>query len=81
MCVLVTVIVVLANAIAGKVPTQYTQFDTSASRLYSLSEQTKNMVGNLNEQVELYLIAPQGKEDEKLTRLLENMRAQAATLR
>lgn len=71
MCVLVAVIVVLANAIAGKVPTQYTRFDTSASRLYSLSEQTKNMVSGLNEQVELYLIAPQGKEDEKLTRLLE----------
>ena len=39
------------------------------------------MVGNLNEQVELYLIAPQGKEDEKLTRLLEKYESTGSNIK
>ena len=70
-CALMAVIVVLLNAIAVKIPAKYMKFDTSAFRIYSLSDQTKKVVESLDETVELYLIAPQGKEDEKLTRLLE----------
>ena len=65
-CALMAVIVVLLNAIAVKIPAKYMKFDTSAFRIYSLSDQTKKVVESLDETVELYLIAPQGKEDEKL---------------
>lgn len=71
MCVLMTLIVVMANLIAGRIPSRYVRFDTSYFGLYSLSRQTKEMLERLAEPVDLYLIAPQGSEDEMLCRLLE----------
>lgn len=71
MCILMTAIVILANLISHKLPARYTKFDTSASGLYSISPQTREIVQALDVPVSLYLIAPRGKEDEKLTGLLE----------
>ncbi|MFQ6970161.1 MAG: Gldg family protein [Enterocloster aldenensis] len=70
MCILMTVIVVLANMISHKLPARYTRYDTSASGLYSISPQTRELVGFNHSPVSLYLIAPRGKEDKKLTQLL-----------
>lgn len=71
MCLLMTIIVMLANLIVNKLPARYTKYDTSAAGLYSISPQTRDMVQALDTQVSLYLIAPKGKEDETLMRLLE----------
>ena len=56
------------------VPGRYTRYDTSASGLYSISPQTRELVGLNTSPVSLYLIAPRGKEDQKLTQLLEKYR-------
>lgn len=74
MSVLVFLAVLLCGRIAGRLPASLMQIDTSASRLYSISRQTKELVGGLDTEVELYLIAPEGQEDEKLVRLLEKYR-------
>lgn len=74
MCILMTVIVVLTNMISHKLPGRYTRYDTSASGLYSISPQTRELVGSNTSPVSLYLIAPRGKEDQKLTQLLEKYR-------
>ena len=74
MCVLMVVIVVLSNLIAHKLPSRYTRYDTSASGLYSISPQTREVVSANEAPVSLYLIASKGKEDRKLTQLLEKYR-------
>ncbi|MCH1951076.1 Gldg family protein [Enterocloster sp. OA13] len=74
MCILMTVIVVLTNMISHKLPGRYTRYDTSASGLYSISPQTRELVESNTSPVSLYLIAPRGKEDQKLTQLLEKYR-------
>ena len=56
MSLLVLAIVVLANGIAHRLPVSWTQFDTSASRLYSLSPQTEEIAAGLTEDVTLYLV-------------------------
>lgn len=71
MCILVTVIVAMSNLIAHKLPSGLTRYDTSASGLYSISPQTREMTAALNSPVSLYLIAPRGKEDQKLKQLLD----------
>lgn len=71
MCLLAAVIVILSNLIVGRLPIRYTKFDNSSSGLYSLSLQSKEIVESLDTDIALYLIAPKGKEDEKLTRLLD----------
>lgn len=81
MCVLVTLIVVLINLCLAKLPLEYTRFDTSVSRLYSVSAQTKEIVSGVTDTVELYLIAPGGKEDARLTRLLDRYAALSSRLR
>lgn len=75
MSLLVLAIVVLANGIAHRLPVSWTQFDTSASRLYSLSPQTEEIAAGLTEDVTLYLVAPTGEEDETLLRLLQKYEA------
>ena len=75
MSLLVLAIVVLGNGIAHRLPVSWTQFDTSASRLYSLSPQTEEIAAGLTEDVTLYLVAPTGEEDETLLRLLQKYEA------
>lgn len=75
MSLLVLAMVILVNGIAHRLPISWTQFDTSASRLYSLSPQTEEIAAGLTEDVTLYLIAPTGQEDETLTRLLREYEA------
>ncbi len=71
MCGLVLAIVVLSSLIAGKLPVQYTKLDISSDRIYTLSPQTRQVAEGLTSRVGLYLVAPAGKEDQRLVRLLE----------
>lgn len=71
MCGLVLAIVVLADLIVLKLPVGCTRLDISSDRIYTLSRQTREVVQGLDSQVRLYLVAPRGKEDERLVRLLE----------
>lgn len=72
--VLVAIAVVL-NLIVGALPAGWTQFDLTAAGLYSLSDQTKELVGALDADVEVYLLARRGQEDERLVKLLDQYAA------
>ena len=71
MCVCTIAITVLLNLVAGQMPSRYMKYDTSSTEIYSLSQQTEEIVSELESPISLYLIAPQGQEDETLTRLLD----------
>ncbi|MEG2174191.1 MAG: GldG family protein, partial [Oscillospiraceae bacterium] len=66
----VVAIAVAVNLLVGKIPERYTKLDVSETKLYSLSQQTTDLVSGLDKQVELYLLAPGGQEDETLVGLL-----------
>lgn len=69
--VIVIAIAVIANMIAGTLPTSLTQLDLTSQSLYSLSDQTKRIAASLDKDVNLYLLATTGSEDETILRLLE----------
>lgn len=78
--VLVAIAVVL-NLIVGALPAGWTKFDLTATGLYSLSDQTKTLVGGLESDVDIYLLARRGQEDERLTKLLDQYAALSSHLK
>ena len=78
--VLVSGCCALLYLIVLAVPSDYTRFDLSENRLYSLSEQSILVAENIENPVGVYLICTAGKEDERLTSLLEQFRKHSALI-
>lgn len=56
---------------AGMIPGRYTRFDMSSQRLYTLSEESVSLLGELQTEVELVLLTTEGGEDLTLQNLLQ----------
>ncbi|MDO5425848.1 MAG: GldG family protein [Eubacteriales bacterium] len=69
--VVVVAIVVVINMIISDLPSKYTEVDLSDTQLYSIGEQTEEIVGALEEDVTLYLVVESGYEDDMIVKLLE----------
>lgn len=69
--VVVIAIVVMINLIAGQLPAKYTQFDISTGKLYTIGEETKEILKNLDEDIVIYHIVQSGNEDNNIEKLLE----------
>ena len=65
------VIAVVANMVAGALPSSWTQIDLTDQSLYSLSDQTKRIAASLEQDVKLYLLSTNGSEDDTIARLLD----------
>jgi ABC-2 type transport system permease protein len=64
-------IVVIANLLVAKIPSQYRNVDVSDADLTGITDTTRNLVKNLNEDVTVYLLAQTGQEDATIQKLLE----------
>lgn len=71
----VLAIVVVLNLVINNLPSTYTKFDLSDTKLFTISEETKNLVSNVQEDVTVYLIAQTGSEDKTLVELLDKYKA------
>lgn len=69
--VIVLTIAVALNAFAAALPSKYTKLDTTASGLYTLSDQTEKQLAVLDGEVEIYWIVQSGREDSTLASLLD----------
>lgn len=68
----VLAVAVVINLGVNALPAKYVHIDTTTNGLYSLSKETKDMVGDLTAEVQLYLLAQDGEEDATIERMLEN---------
>ncbi len=68
---IVLAIAVMANVLADSLPASWIQLDTTASQLFSLSNQTEHIVSSLEEEVTVYWIVQQGREDNTVETLLK----------
>ena len=68
--VMVIVIAIFANLMVNSLPTSTTQLDMTNASLYTLSDQTKRIVSSVDKDVDLYLLAVSGNEDDTILRLL-----------
>lgn len=69
---IVLAIAVAANAVVCALPTSITQFDTTANELFTISEQTKEILSNIDADITLYWIVQSGEEDSTLETLLNH---------
>ena len=67
---LVLGIVTVANMIVAVLPQSYLKLDATASKLYALSDQTKQVAESLRAEVVLYWVATKGGEDLSVKTLL-----------
>lgn len=70
MTAVVLAIVIVANIFVSSLPTPLTKYDISATKLYSITSNTKVVVNALKQDVTIYWIAQSGKEDEVIENLL-----------
>lgn len=71
MTVVFAAAIVVINMIVGKIPSKYTQIDVSDSGLYSIGDETKKALKELDKDVTIYQIAQSGYEDENISSLLK----------
>ncbi len=69
--VIVLASAVVLNLLAAELPVQYTQFDLSTQKLYTLRSQTEDLAASLDKDVTLYYIVQDSSRDETVSRLLE----------
>ena len=68
---MVIAIVVVLNLVIQELPTSIREIDLSSEKLYTIGDQTKELLGSLDKDVELYFIAQDGTESSDIQRLLE----------
>lgn len=68
--VVVLAILVVVNIFASALPTAVTKYDISASKLYSITSNTKVVVNALEQDVTIYWVVQSGQEDEVIENLL-----------
>lgn len=78
--VIVLAIVIAVNVFAGALPEKVTQLDTTSNQLFSISEQTENLLARLDEDVTVYWIVQSGQEDSTLETLLDRYEAMSGHL-
>jgi ABC-2 type transport system permease protein len=69
--VVVLAILVVVNICVSALPTTWTKFDISATKLYSVTSNTKVVVNNLEKDVTIYWIVQSNEEDSVIENLLD----------
>lgn len=65
-------VAVILNLIVAELPGRYTVFDLTANKLYSLTDDTKELVGNIGEDVTIYVLANENQADSTLANTLDS---------
>jgi len=75
MTVVVVAIAILINLLVAELPGTLTKIDTSALQLFTVGEETETIVGALDRDVQVYVLAQKGTEDSTILGLLERYEA------
>ena len=71
MSVIFIAVVIVINMIVRTIPSKYSEIDISSQKLYSIGDETKKMLKDLEKDVTIYQIAQSGSEDENISNLLK----------
>ncbi len=64
-------ILVVVNLLIQELPSKFREIDLSTQKMYSIGDQTKKLLKNLDKDVTLYYIAQSGSESSDIEKLLE----------
>lgn len=71
--VLLGALLVAANIGLSMLPEKYTSFDVTANKVYTLTEDTKNMLAGIDRDVAIYVLADEGSKDTDLDKTLQQV--------
>jgi len=72
---IVIAVAIVINLIVARLPSTFTKFDTSDTQLYTLSDQTKEIVKAMTDDITIYMIAQSGAEDGTISELVDRYAA------
>ena len=67
---IVIAIVVVANMIIGQLPEKYRNIDVSSTKIYEISDTSKDLLKNLDHKVTLTVLAVKDETDDRITTFL-----------
>lgn len=67
----VTALVVVINLIAVRLPEKYTNIDITSNQLYTLTDQTQDILKALEEEIDIYVIQDEGSADTTVAQTLK----------
>lgn len=70
----VAALTILVNIGLNYVPDQYTSFDVTVNKLFTLTDDTIQLVGNLSQDVTIYVLADEDSNDSDLDRTLQQIK-------
>ena len=77
MIAIVVAIVILFNLAVGLLPAKVRQYDLSTTKIYEISDTTKEYLANLKEKIHLVVVAEPDKIDSRISRFLDLYTAQS----
>ena len=72
MCAVAVALVIFLNLIVGALPAGKTQFDLTSTKLYTLSDQSRELVRAVDEDITMYFITTENARDNTVDQLLTN---------
>jgi len=72
---IVIAVAIVINLIVAQLPANLTKLDTSSLEIFTLSDQTKEIIGAIGEDITIYHIAQSGAEDDTLSELVDRYAA------
>lgn len=81
LCSAAVLLTAAVNLFLSQLPSGWTHFDTTDIRLYSLSDFTKQVLSSLEEDIDIYLVAPYGSEDSIVQELLSRYAGSSGRVR
>lgn len=74
-------IVIVVNLLVNALPATYTKLDTSNDKIFTISDDTKNIIRSIDSSITMYLIATRGNEDDQLVRFMERYTAENSKIK
>ena len=65
---------ILVNIALGYVPEQYISYDVTVNKLFTLTDDTVQLVGNLSQDVTIYVLVEEASKDGDLDRTLQQLK-------
>lgn len=70
MILIVLAVAIIGNLAISALPSKYTEFDVTAQRLFTLTDETKKVVAQVNEPLKIYVYVSESEKDDTIDRIL-----------
>ena len=73
--VIVVALVILINLVVGQLPSNYTEYDLTDNGLYEITDTSRDFLAQLDQDVEIVVLAEEGSTDERILKFLDRYTA------